>query len=333
MSAVTFSQFGSPDVLTVSGLPVPEPAKGEVVVRVAASTVNPTDLLMRSGRQVALMADLAPPFIAGMEFSGVLHRVGEGVELLPGQAVIGVVNPRRPDGGAHAEYIRLSAASVAPVADGIDLIAAATVPMNALTAWLALEMVDLCPGQTLLVTGGAGMLGGSVIQLARHLGLRVVVNGSERDAPLLRQLGATLIVPRDEGMEDAIRSAYPAGVDAMIDGALIGSRCSGLVRDGGSAVSLRMSHPIEDPRLRTLYVSVLNGMERTDLLEAIARLLEQKALMPRIAEGGLFSFRDAIQAHGMAEKGGFRGRVVMVFDPQEPVGTGRRDDASQVRHI
>lgn len=315
MSAVTFSEFGAPEVLTVSERPIPVPKSGEVLVRVAASTVNPTDLMMRSGQQATLMAELVPPYVAGMEFSGHLHAVGEEVTgFRPGQPVVGVVNPRRPQGGAHAEYLCIPAGSVASLAPGIDLIGAATVTMNALTALMALERLGLKSGQSVLVTGGAGMLGGSVIQLARLAGLVVVANGTTRDWPLLERLGADIAVPRDAGVDEAVRARLPSGVDGLIDGALIGNRVSHLVRDGGGAVSLRMSHPIDDSRLKTAYVSVTAGMERTDLLQAIARHLGEGRLSPRLAEGGLVPFRQAVQAHRMAEAGGFRGRVVLVFD-------------------
>jgi NADPH:quinone reductase-like Zn-dependent oxidoreductase len=181
MLAVSFEAFGPPDVLEIAERPEPVAEPGGVVVRVAASTVNPTDLMMRAGGQAAMMTQLAPPYVAGMEFSGTIESVGAGVAFVPGQRVIGVVNPRRPAGGAHAERVAVPAVSVAPVPDGVDLVAAATVPMNALTALLALELVDLEPGQSLLVTGGAGMLGGYVVRLARRAGLTVVANG--RDSP------------------------------------------------------------------------------------------------------------------------------------------------------
>lgn len=162
MKAITFDSFGGPDVLTVTDLPDPVPGPGEVVVHVAATTANPTDVMMRNGAQAAMMQDLTPPYIAGMEFSGTILDPGSS-GLAKGQPVIGVLNPRTPKGGAYAEQIALPAASVGALSPEVDLIAAATVPMNALTAALSLDFLDLKPGDTLLVTGGAGMLGGSAI--------------------------------------------------------------------------------------------------------------------------------------------------------------------------
>ena len=240
------------------------------MIRVAASSVNPTDLLMRNGAQARTMTGLQPPFIAGMEFSGDVHETGAGVSIPKGTPVISVVNPRRPDGGAHAQFVRVPASSIAALAAGADLVGAATVPMNALTAALALDLLALPRGGSVLVTVARGCLAGSVIQLAKKSGLIVAANCAESDARLVRELGADVILPRDEGMPQALLARFPAGVDGLIDGALIGAAVSGLVRDGGAAVALRKSHPINDPRLRNHYVSVLDGMERADILQAIA---------------------------------------------------------------
>ena len=160
MKAVTFDGFGAPEVLQVVERSSPQPGPGEVVVAVTAATINPTDLMMLDGTQAPLMAGLKPPFIAGMEYSGHIAAIGQGMDLLLGTPVIGVINPRTSKGGAQAAQICVSAKSVAGVAPGMDLVSAATVPMNALTAMLALEMLALAPGQSVLVTGGAGMVGG-----------------------------------------------------------------------------------------------------------------------------------------------------------------------------
>ncbi len=313
MKSVGFVEFGGPSVLQIISRPEPEPGPDEVVVRVAASTVNPSDLMMRRGEQAALMTHLVPPFVAGMEFSGWVHDLGKGVALVPGQPVIGVVNPRRPEGGAHAEFVRVPATQVAALPEGIDLTGATTVPMNALTAMKALEMVDLKAGQVLLVTGGAGILGGSVLQLARSAGLKVVTNAAAADADLVRSLGAEIVLPRDEGMQEAFRAQFPEGADALIDGALIGAQISGLVREGGTAISLRKSHPIPDSRLRCDYVSVIDAMSRPEFLRATVDHIANGVLRPRVAPDGRFPFEQAAAAHEMAETTSARGRVVLTF--------------------
>src|SRR4051794_17957886 len=133
MRAVTFAEFGGPEVVRVTERPDPVTAAGEVTVTVTASTVNPTDVMTLSGVRASVMKDLPPPYTAGMDFSGHVATLGPGVTSLSvGQPVIGVASPRRPAGGAHAQLVTVPAASVAPIDENIDLVAAATVPMNAL---------------------------------------------------------------------------------------------------------------------------------------------------------------------------------------------------------
>lgn len=310
MKAITFDTFGGPEVLTISDLPAPVPGDGEVLVKVTATTVNPTDLMMRNGAQAALMEGLEPPFIAGMEFSGTILDPGAS-GMAPGTPVVGVLNPRTPSGGAYAEEIAIAADAVAPVSPQVDLAAAATVPMNALTAMLALDFLGLSPGQTLLVTGGAGMLGGSAIQLGKAAGLTVLANVAEKDADLVRGFGADHILPRND-FDAALTALAPGGVDGMIDGALIGQEVAHLVRDGGGAVSLRSSYKIEDPRLKVLNVSVLKGMNDKALITRIADQISAGGLRPRVAQ--TLSYREAVRGHQITEAGGLRGRVVLRFD-------------------
>ena len=310
MKAITFDTFGGPEVLTISDLPDPVAAAGEVVVKVAATTVNPTDIMMRNGAQAAMMQGLTPPFIAGMEFSGTILDPGQS-GLAVGTPVIGVLNPRTPRGGAYAEKIVVSQDAVAPISGASDLIGAATVPMNALTALLSLDFLAMAPGQTLLVTGGAGMLGGSAIQLAHAAGLKVLANVSDKDADLVRGFGADHILPRSD-FEDALRAVAPDGVDGMIDGALIGNDIAPLVKAGAGAVSLRASYKIEDARLRVMNVSVLKGMNDKSLITRIADMVSRGDLKPRAAQ--ILSYRDAVRAHQLTETGGQRGRIVLQFD-------------------
>lgn len=316
MKAVVFYEFGAPDVLQVGELAEPVAQSGEVAVRISASTVNPTDLMMRSGAQASMMQGLTPPYIPGMEFSGHICALGAGVKaegIGIGQPVVGVVNPRRPRGGSNTEIVVVPVASVTPISHNVDLVGAATIPMNAVTATLALNMIDLKPGQVLLVTGGSGMLGGSVLQLARGRKCTVVATGLSQDANLLTSLGADVIIRRDGDMIAQMKQLFPQGVDALIDGALIGQQLVSVVRNGGAAVSLRKSHPIEDERLKVQYVSVLNGMEDTEIIRSVGRSIDEGRLIPRVADVGPFPMSEAVEAHRVAEKGGLKGRIVLTF--------------------
>ena len=312
MRAIVFHKFGGTDVLKVGELPLPTAQPGEVVVRVLASTVNPTDLMMRSGQQAGMMTDLKPPYIAGMEFSGHLHQVGDASSALqPGQAVMGIVNPRHPAGGAHAQYICVPAASVVPVPVGMDLTAAATVPMNGLTSKLVLEALALPAGCSVLITGSAGAVGGYVIALARRAGLRVVADANDADRELLTEWGADAIVPRGATMDTTVRRLFPHGVDGLVDAALLGNRAAALVRDGGTTVALRKTNLITDARLRNTHVGVLNEATNTAALQWVADRAREGVLRPRVAI--CLAFTQAAEAHAMLERGGVRGRIVLTF--------------------
>lgn len=313
MKSVLFDEFGGPEVLHLAELPDPSPGVEEVVVAVAASTVNPTDILMRSGAQAKIMSDLEPPYIAGMEFAGRVAAVGEGVELEVGSPVIGVVNPRRPQGGAYVEKVCVPAASVAQLPEPTDLVAASTIPMNALTAMMAIDSLGMSPGDTLLVTGATGIMGGLAVQLSTLRGIIAITTGRPEDEDLLKSLGADLILPREGDIVAMVRDRFPDGVDGLIDGALIGTEISGAVKDGGGAVPLRKSHPIDDARLKVGYIGVTDAMEDTDKLRQIVQLFGQGKLTSRVAEGGRFAASEAAAAHAMVEAGNFRGRVVITF--------------------
>ncbi len=312
MRAVAFERFGGPDVLHIAELPRPVAKSGEVVVRVAASTVNPTDLLMRSGQQAALMSASKPPFIAGMEFAGHIHQVGDGTtSLRVGQAVMGIVNPRRAEGGAHAEYVCVPAASVAALDAAADLADACTIPMNGLTAKMALEALALPSGATLLVTGGAGAVGGYAIALARRAGLRIVAEAKQEDRELLQRLGADEVVPRGDAMAAAVRSLHPGGVHGLLDCALLGDAAAALVHDGGAVISLRRTSAVTDARLRCGYIGVLEQVTNTPALNWLVERWRDGTLKPRVA--ARFPIDQAAQAHRLLEQGGLRGRVVLLL--------------------
>lgn len=308
--AAAFHRFGGPEVLEVIERPVPEAGPGEVVVKVAAAVINPTDLLMLGGRQAARMTELAPPYVAGMEFSGHVHEAGPGVDSLrAGQAVMGMVNPRRAAGGAQASFIVLPAASVVPVPEGMDMRLAAAVPMNGMTARMCLDALDLPPDSTVLVTGGAGVVASYFIPLARAAGLRVLAEGRREDAPHLMGLGSWTTVPR--GQLDVLKQDVPQGVDGLVDTAILGDEAARFVRAGGAVVLLRADQPLAEAGLRVTRISVLTQAANTEALAWLARQAGLGLLRPRIA--ACLPLERVRQAYEVAATPGLRGRVVLEF--------------------
>lgn len=311
MRAVAMYRFGSPDVLEVVERAVPDPAPGDVRIRVAAATVNPTDTLLRSGKLAPNVESLTPPYIPGMEASGTVDAVGSDVSLKPGTRVMAFVNPFRAAGGAQAEYIVVPQEQVVVVPQSLDLVAIAGLPMNGLTADLALSLLDLPPGSTVAVTGGTGALGGYSIQLAKQLGLRVAADAFARDRGLLQELGADIIVPRGPGAADNFREAIPEGVDGLIDAAILGAAALGAVKDEGALVKCR---PYEIPAERGIAihgVNVFGHPAKKIGLERLVGLAEKGKITLRTA--AVLEPGQAAEAHRRLEAGGVRGRMLIRF--------------------
>ena len=234
--ALVIPEPGGPEVLRLAEREVRDPGAGEVRVAVRAAAVNPTDIGLRQRGAEGI----EPPWVPGMDAAGVVESVGAGVaRLAPGDEVMAAVMPRRPEGGAQAELVVVPAASVVAVPDGTTLEQAATLPMNGLTALRGLELLDLAPGQTLAVTGGAGLLASYVIPLAKRRGLRVFADAKLEDEELVRGFGADELLPRGDGLVEALRALAPRGVDAVYDTALLGRSMFPAIRPGGALAYVR----------------------------------------------------------------------------------------------
>jgi NADPH2:quinone reductase len=319
MRAIGLHEYGGPDVLQVVEVPTPHAGHGEIRIRVHAVTVNPADTLVRLGDVAAYLQDVPPPYIPGMDAAGVVDEIGEGAEtdLQVGDAVMAMVMPIRPEGGAYAEQLVLPATWVVRAPRGTGHAEASTLPMNGLTARQALDLLALSPGDTLAVTGAAGCLGGYVIGLARAAGLRVLAVAVADDEALVRELGAELFVPRGDDFAAGVRAAVPGGVDGLVDAALIGPPALAAIRDGGGIATVRQPgergvKEIEPERGITVHpVQVLQYGGDTARLDSVREHAEQGTLRPRIA--ARHTPEEAGDAHRALEAGGSRGRHVIVF--------------------
>ncbi|GAA1909015.1 NADP-dependent oxidoreductase [Streptomyces sodiiphilus] len=311
MRAVGILEHGTPDVLEVIDRPIPDPGPGQVRLRVVAAAVNPTDLMLRAGLLTPWMRGLEPPYVPGMDVSGVIDATGADTLFALGDRVMAFVNPFRPDGGAQAEYVVVPAEDTALVPRRLSLTDAAGLPMNGLTAHQALRRLDLPPGSTLAVTGGAGALGGFVVQLAARRGLRVVAEAAPDDEPLLKWLGAETVVPRGGDPARAYRTAVPEGVDALVDAAVIGSPALGAVRDGGQVVTCRPGDLTMERGITRHAVNVLDYPGKGKVLSRLAALAGEGAVVPRTAS--VLRPEEASEAHRRLEAGGVRGRQLLMF--------------------
>lgn len=201
MRAVVVNEPGGPEALTVTELPDPEPAEGEMTVRVGAAGVNRADLLQRRG-----FYDPPPGAtpVLGLEAAGEVVSVGPGVDdSWVGRRVMALLS-----GGGYAELVAVPVGQVAAVPDGLDEVAAGGLMETAATVWSnVFKTAGLREGELLLVHGGASGIGTTAIQMARAAGARVVVTvGTEQKAQVCRDLGAELaIVYREQDFGDVLR--------------------------------------------------------------------------------------------------------------------------------
>ncbi|WBB70041.1 NADP-dependent oxidoreductase [Micromonospora sp. WMMD812] len=303
MRAVAVTAVGGPEVLRLVEWPEPVVGPGQVLVRVRAASVNPADLGSRAG--VVVGAPIAPPFVLGWDFAGEVVGCGDGVtDLRPGGRVAGMVTWYETRGafGAYAELVSVDRDSVVPIPDDLDPAAAATVPLNALTARQALSLMDLAPGSTVLVNGVSGGVGGFAAQLAARAGHRVLAVAGQGDEEWVRGLGVAEVLPRTTDL------ATVGPVPAVLDAVPVGAPAAAAVADGGVLVTTRPTPPV-DPARGVRQHLVLIRLDQPMLAELMAAVADG-SLRTRVA--ATVPLTDAAHAHRLVEAGGLRGKVVLV---------------------
>lgn len=311
MKAIGLTEFGGPDVLRVLELPVPEAGPGEIRIRVHAATVNPVDTMVRRG--IAFVSDAEPPYVPGMDAAGVVEQIGEGVDtdLAVGDHVMAVVVVSGTH-GAYAEHLVVPAESVVRVPAGATALEAATLPMNGLTAHMALDLLELPAGATVAVTGAAGAVGGYAVQLAKADGFRVIADAAPKDEQLVKELGADVVLPRGADFPELVRKEIPDGVDGLLDTAGIADQAIRAVRDGGRVATSvgGVQVPVERG-IETRNTFVPQYAREHAKLDLLRQLAEKGSLTPRVAR--TLAAEQAHAAHRLVEAGGLRGRVVLIF--------------------
>ena len=312
MRAIGVLVHGGPEVLEVIDLPEIHAGPGQVRLRVHAATINPTDVMTRNGSRAEQQKIDPPPYVPGMDVAGIVDEVGEGVAtgIKIGDAVMGMVVTKGSHGG-YREQIVLDARSVVLAPAGTTHVAAATLPMNGLTARRSLDLLGLSPGQTLAVTGAAGCYGGYVIQLAKVNGLTVIADASKADEELVASLGPDIIVRRGDDVAARIRERFPDGVDGLADGAVLTARAIPAVRDGGAFTSVRgfKGDGQRGIEFTTTFVRDYEG--EFEKLDNLRQLADTGAITLRVAE--TYAPEQAPEAHRRLEAGGTRGRLVIEF--------------------
>ena len=216
-------------------LPVPVPEDDEILVRIMAAAVNPLDNMIIRG-EVKLIVPYKMPLIMGNEFSGVVEKAGKRVtRFKAGDRVYGRMPLKKI--GAFAEYAAVKESALAHIPDNLSFEEAATVPLTALTAMQAFEIMQVKPGESVFISGGTGSLGAMAIPVASSLGLHVYTNGSAENEERVRKLGAEKFIDyKKENYVDVL-----SDVDHVLD--TLGDRALPdefqVLKKGGSLVSLR----------------------------------------------------------------------------------------------
>ncbi|GGN98850.1 NADPH:quinone reductase [Actinoplanes lobatus] len=324
MQAIRVHEQGGPDVLRLDEVTPPEPGPGDVLVRVHAAGINPPDWYARSGFST-IPPDLRPPirlpFTPGSDLSGVVTAIGAGVtRWRPGDEVLGMVRFGQIGNGGggrtYAEFTTSPADDLVRKPSHVDHATAAGLPMAGLTAYQFLvDRIGLKPGATILVNGAAGGVGHLAVQLAQHLGARVIAVASGRHQQFLRDLGADQVV--DYTTTDVTTAARD--VDHVLDcvGGPNGHRFLAVVRNGGTINPVFFGEYHRD-RAADLGITVDGGQVHTDhdQLETLAGLLADGHL--RVALDGVYPLADAAAAHTRAERGHLQGKLVLTTTTRVP---------------
>lgn len=298
MLAIIQRTFGGPDVLETVEVARPQPGPGEVLVRVAATSVNAADWKVREGRVPQLGS---PPLTLGLDVSGIVEELGSGAERFQiGDAVYGMVM-----GGANAEYLVAQAHTLALKPASLDHSHAAALPVAASTAWQALAAVGA--GQRVLVHAAAGGVGHLAVQIAKHRGAYVVGTARTANHEYLRELGIDEVIDYT-----AVDFADAVGdIDVVLDlvGGVYGSRSLRVLGPNGRYLDMLGDAEADpraaaDPRYERFYVEP-SGVS----LREIATMVDRGHL--RVTIDQVLPLADVAKAHQLSESGRVRGKIVL----------------------
>ena len=313
MKAFAIDGFGQPGSL--HDVPVPEPADGQVRVRVAAAGLNPFDNAVVQGYLKDRMEHRFP-LVPGMDASGTVEAIGEGVEdWAVGDEVFGSVGKRYLGEGTLAEFTTMSAGTVARKPASMEHTAAAAIPVAGVTALMMADALDLSEGHVVVANGATGGVGSYFVQLASGRGARVVAVCRGENANYARRLGAAEVIDYSAGdVAEAVRSRFPDGIDAVADmhgDATIVATLAELVRTRGHVASAVGAADAEALRGRGIEGTNVMGMVTTASLDALAGMLDRGEIAsPEIST---LSLDDAGEALAAVATGHVRGKIVVTM--------------------
>jgi NADPH:quinone reductase-like Zn-dependent oxidoreductase len=303
MKAVLMDRHGGADVLYFGDAPDPKAKAGEIVVDIVAASVNGADWKVREGKAAQLSHF---PYILGRDFSGVVSALGEGVtDFRVGDEVFAVCDTGQE--GAYAEKIAIKASIVAKKPAGLSHVDAAALALTGLTAICTVEdTLKLKAGETILIQGGAGGVAAFAIQLAKHLGARVITTASAANHDYLRKIGADQII--DYNAQDFTKVVKDCDAVFETVGGDVAQRSFAVLKPGGRAAFIASGPQAPKPE-RTDVVALRPNVGRDrPHLERIAELVASGAVRP--PEKTFYHLSDAVAAHKISESRHFRGKLI-----------------------
>lgn len=306
MRAITYSEYGTPDVLELTDVPLPKVGPGMVLVKVKAAAVNPVDWKIMAGYLDAAM-DLHFPAIPGWDVAGVVESVGiDARQFQPGDEVIAYGRKDYVHGGSFAEYIALPERLLARKPASLGWNESAGLPLAGLTAYQVLNRLGLTSGETVLIHGGAGGVGSLGIQIAVALGAKVIATASEKNHEFLRSLGAEPLA-YGEGLADRVRALRPGGVEVVADfaGGNLDATLA-VLAEGGRHASIADSE-VEEHGGTWMWVSPV-GVD----LQELAELVDQRNIRVEVAK--VLPLAQSADAFRLNMEGHTRGKIVVTVD-------------------
>ncbi len=323
MYAMAMKSWSSKELVRVE-MPTPEPRKGEVRVAIKAVSVNPVDWKMRSGGPIRTIVRMIRPFrgprgpiILGVDFAGVIDAIGSDVTGLEvGQRVVGGTDFSRGQHGSYADMVIVREDQVTPIPDQVAFDVAGSLPVAAVTAWMALnEYRVIGPGKRVLVLGASGGVGQFTVQLAKHECHAEVVVGvcSAKNAAMVEKLGADIVLDYTKG--DPLEQAKVHGpFDVIVDcaGGYPARQCRKLLGPMGRHVMVAGDTPLA---MAQIFVPPFTS--RTILGKPTRRRLS--AVIDAVAAGHLevqiaerFPLVDVEKAHQLSETKRMTGKIVLL---------------------
>jgi NADPH:quinone reductase-like Zn-dependent oxidoreductase len=301
MRAARYSQYGTPDVLTVEDAPTPHAQPGAIRIRTRAASVNPVDTILRSGR-VQKFLPLELPAIPGRDAAGIVDEVGEGVTgIAIGDAVFGL-------GGVSdttSEFSVLTAWAKIPSTWTFEQAAAAGLAAN--TAVRGLDSLGDLNGTTILIEGAAGSVGSAAAAIALSRGATVIGTAGEHNHAFLTSIGVIPVL-YGAGLADRVAALAPNGVEVALDTAGAGTLAELVAITGDAA---RVTTVADAAGARPLGVRAVNAENDSATLEVAAELGARGAYLPRVAQ--TFPLNQIVAAHTTAEAGRTNGKIVVTI--------------------